>query len=89
MSKIAGHKGKREKECMGKPGFYSSVHNKGGKHKVGLLEDTLMSEKEARERAGCLRAANRALVASSARTRPIGANAQGTMRGILNELHLS
>jgi hypothetical protein len=26
-----------------------------GKHKLGVMEDTLMSEKEARERAGCLR----------------------------------
>jgi hypothetical protein len=33
---------------VGKPGFYVEVYNKGGKHKVGVLEDTLMREKEAR-----------------------------------------
>jgi hypothetical protein len=37
------HKGKREKGFMGKPGFYDVVYNMGGK--VGVLEDTLMSEK--------------------------------------------
>jgi hypothetical protein len=35
-------------------GFYVAVYNKGGKQKIGVLEDTLMSEKEARERAGRL-----------------------------------
>jgi hypothetical protein len=38
-----------------KPGFYVAVYNKGGNQKVGVLEDTIMSEKEARERAGCRR----------------------------------
>jgi hypothetical protein len=43
-----------------------------------------MSEKGARERAGCLREANWASAASAARTPPIGAKAPGTMRGILD-----
>jgi hypothetical protein len=42
--------GNREKGYVGKPGFYVAVYNKGGKQKVGILEDTLLSEKEARER---------------------------------------
>jgi hypothetical protein len=46
--KRTGHKGKREKGAVGKPGFYIAVYNKGGNQKVGVLEDTLMSEKEAR-----------------------------------------
>jgi hypothetical protein len=49
-----GNKGKREKGAVGKPGFYVVLYNKGGNQKVDVLEDTLMSEKEARERAGCL-----------------------------------
>jgi hypothetical protein len=53
--KRTGHKGKREKGAVGKPGLYVGVYNKGGKQKFGVLEDTLMSEKEARERAGRLR----------------------------------
>jgi hypothetical protein len=56
----------------------------GGGHKDGILEDTLMSEKGAWERAGRLREANWALVASAARTPPIGAKAQGALRGILH-----
>jgi hypothetical protein len=67
-----------------KPGFYAVVYNKGGKQKVGVLEDILMSEKEARERVGRLHEANRASVASAAHTPPIGAKAQGTLRGILH-----
>jgi hypothetical protein len=43
-----GHNGKRERGAMGKPCFYVAVYNKGGNQKVGFLEDTLMSEKEAR-----------------------------------------
>jgi hypothetical protein len=70
-----GHKGKREKVAMDKPGFYVAVYNKGGNQKVGFLEDTLMSEKEVRERAGRLREENRASTASAARTLPIGAKA--------------
>jgi hypothetical protein len=42
-----------------------------------------MSEKEARERAGCLREAHRASAASAARTPPIGAKSPGTLRVIL------
>jgi hypothetical protein len=34
---------------MGKPGFYVAVYNKGGKQKIGVLEGTLMSEKEVLE----------------------------------------
>jgi hypothetical protein len=60
------------------------VVKKGGKQKGGVLEDSLMSENEARERAGRLREANRASAAGSARTPPIGAKAAGTLRGILN-----
>jgi hypothetical protein len=43
---------------VGKPGFYVAVYNKGGKQKVGVLEETLMSEKEARERVVCVCKAN-------------------------------
>jgi hypothetical protein len=50
-----GHKGKREKGSVGKPGFYVAACNKGGKQKVGILEDTIMIEKDARKRAGHLR----------------------------------
>jgi hypothetical protein len=82
--KHTGHKGKREQGSMGKPGFYVAVFNKGAKQKVGILEDTLMSEKEARGRAGHLREANRASAAGAARTPPIGAKAAGTLRGILH-----
>jgi hypothetical protein len=49
--KCTGHNGKREKGSVGKPDFYVVVYKKGGKQKVGFLEDTLMSEKEARGRA--------------------------------------
>jgi hypothetical protein len=82
--KRTGHKGKREKGAVGNPGFYVAVYNKGGKHKFGVLEDTLVSEKEARERAGRLREANRALAAGATRTPPIGAKASGTLIGILH-----
>jgi hypothetical protein len=51
--KRAGHNEKRYKGVMGTPGFYVVVYSRGG-HKDGILEDALMSEKEARERAGCL-----------------------------------
>jgi hypothetical protein len=43
-----------------------------------------MSEKEARERAGRLREANGASASSAARTPPICAKDQGTLRGILH-----
>jgi hypothetical protein len=69
---------------VGTPGFYVKVYNKGGNQKAGVLEDTLMSEKEAQERAGGLREANRAAAASAAPTPPIGAKALGTLRGILH-----
>jgi hypothetical protein len=84
--KRTGCKGKREKVSLGKSGFYVAVYNKGGKQKVGVLEDTLMSEKEAQERAGRLWEANQASAAGAgaARTPPIGANASGTLRGILH-----
>jgi hypothetical protein len=82
--KHKGNKGKREKGAVHKPGFYVAVCNNGGNQKVGVLKYTLMSEKEARERAGRLREANRASAASASRTLPIGAKAQGTLRGILH-----
>jgi hypothetical protein len=47
--KRTGHNGKREKVAVRKPGFYVAVYTKRGNQKVGVLEDTLMSEKEARE----------------------------------------
>jgi hypothetical protein len=56
----------------------------GGGHKVGFPEDTLMSENEARARAGRLQKPNRATAPSAARTPPIGAKVQGTLRGILH-----
>jgi hypothetical protein len=40
---------------VGKPGINAGVCNKGGKQTTSALEDTLMSEKEAQERAGGLR----------------------------------
>jgi hypothetical protein len=49
--KRMGHMEKREKGNLGKPVLYVAIYNKGGNHKFGVLEDTLMSEKEARERA--------------------------------------
>jgi hypothetical protein len=82
--KRTGHKGKREKGSVGKPGLYVAVYNKGGNQKVDVLEDTLMSEKEARKRAGCLREANQASAAGGARTPPIGAKDSDTLRGILH-----
>jgi hypothetical protein len=57
---------------------------RGGGHKVGILEDTLMSKKEARERVGRQQEANRASPASAARIPPIGAKAQRALRGILH-----
>jgi hypothetical protein len=69
---------------VGKPGFYIAVYKKGGKQKVGFLEDTLTSEKEARERSGRLWEANRVSTAGAARTPAIGAKASGTLRGILH-----
>jgi hypothetical protein len=82
--KRTGHEGKREKGSVGNPGFYVAVYNKGGRQKVGVLEDTLMSEKEAQEREGRLREANRSSAAGAARTPPIGAKSSGTLRGILH-----
>jgi hypothetical protein len=68
-----------------KPGFYVVQQGGGGgKKKVGVLEDTLMSEKEARERAGRLLEANRASAAGAALTPPISAKAAGTLIGILH-----
>jgi hypothetical protein len=84
ICKRTGHKGKREKGAVGKPGFYVAVYKKGGNQKVGVLEDTLMVENEARGRAGRLREANRALAAGVARTPPIGAKASVTLKGILH-----
>jgi hypothetical protein len=69
---------------VGNPGFYVAVYNKRCNQKVGILEDTLMSEKEARALAGSLREANRALAAGATRTPPIGAKASGTLIGILH-----
>jgi hypothetical protein len=82
--KRTGHKGKIEKGAVVKPGFYIAVYKKGGTQKVGVLEDTLMSEKEAREQAGRLREANQASAAGAARTPPIGAKASGTLQVILH-----
>jgi hypothetical protein len=82
-AKRTGNKGKREKGAVGKPGFYVAVYNKGGNQKVGVLEDTLMSEKEARERAGRLREANRVSTVGAARTPSISTKGSGTLRGIL------
>jgi hypothetical protein len=79
--KISGHK---EKGVIGKPGFCVAVYTNGGRYKAGILEDTLMSEKEARERAGCQRESNRVLAASAACTPHIGDKAQGVLRGILH-----
>jgi hypothetical protein len=69
---------------VGKPGFYVAVYNNGDNQKVSVLEDTLISDNEARERVGFLWEANRALAASAARTPPIIAKASGTLRGILH-----
>jgi hypothetical protein len=69
---------------VGKPGFYVAVYKNLGKHKVGVLEDTLMGEKEERERSGRLREASRGSAAGSTRTPPIGARASGNLIGILN-----
>jgi hypothetical protein len=82
--KRKGHKGRREKGAMGKPGVCVVVYNKGGTQKVGVLEDTLMGENEALERVGSLWEANRASAARAAHTPPIGAKAPGTLRGILH-----
>jgi hypothetical protein len=83
ICKRTGHKGKIENGAMVKPGFYVAVYKKGGKQKVAVFKDTLMSEKEAQERAGRLREANQASEAGAARTPTIGAKASGTLRGIL------
>jgi hypothetical protein len=69
---------------MGKPGFYVAVYIKGGNQKIGVLEDTMMSEKEARERAGRLREENWVSADSAARTPPVSAKAQETLRVILH-----
>jgi hypothetical protein len=81
--KRTGNTGKREKGAVGKPGLYVAVYEKGGKQKVEVLEDTLMRETEALERAGRLRESNRASAAGAVRTPPIGAKASGTLRRIL------
>jgi hypothetical protein len=57
---------------------------KMGEHKLVVLEDTLMSDNEARERAGRHREANHASAASTVRTPPIDAKAHGGLRGILH-----
>jgi hypothetical protein len=49
---------------VGKPGLYVAVYIKGGKQKVSVLKDTLLSEKEARERAARLWEAIRVSTAS-------------------------
>jgi hypothetical protein len=67
-----------------KAGFYVAVYNNGGKQKVGFLEDTLMSEKEARGQVGRLCEANRASAAGAARTPTICAEASGTLIVILH-----
>jgi hypothetical protein len=77
--KRAEHKGQREKGAMSKPGLYVAVYKKGGKQKVGVLEDTRMCEKEAQERAGRLGEANRASAASATRTPLVVAKASGTL----------
>jgi hypothetical protein len=82
--KRTGHNGKRKKGPVGNPGFYVASYTKGGNHKVCILEDIFMSEKEARERAGCLREANRASAASATRVPPIRTKASGTLPGILH-----
>jgi asparagine synthetase B (glutamine-hydrolysing) len=57
-----------------------------GGYNGGVLEDTLTSEEEARERAGRQRVANRTDDASTACTHTpcIGAKAHGRLRGILH-----
>jgi hypothetical protein len=75
---------RERREPWGKQASMLRCTTKGGEQKVGILEDTLMSEKEARERAGRLQETNRASADGSARTPPIGANASGTLRGILH-----
>jgi hypothetical protein len=82
--KRTGYKGKRENEALGKPGFYIAVYNNVGNQKVGFLEDTLMSEQEAWERAGRVWEANRASASGATRTPPIGAKASGTLKRILH-----
>jgi hypothetical protein len=82
--KRTGHKGKREKGAVVKSRFFVAVYNKGGKEKVGVLEDTIISEKEVWKWAGSLWEANPASAAGAARTPPIGAKASGTLREILD-----
>jgi hypothetical protein len=69
---------------MGKTGFYVVVYNKGVNQKAGVLEDTLVIDKEAWERARRLWEANRVSAAGAARTPPIVAKAPSTLRGILH-----
>jgi hypothetical protein len=76
----------RDKGAVGKSGFYVVVYNKGGQQKVGVLEETLMSAKEAREGVRRLREANRVSAAGAAHAPPTGAKASGTTRGILHGL---
>jgi hypothetical protein len=81
---MGGHKEKRDKGDLGKPVFYGAVYNKGGNHNVGVMEDTLISKKEARERARLQREANHAAAASTSRTPILGAKTQGGLKRILN-----
>jgi hypothetical protein len=74
---------RKRREPWENQALYAAVYNTGGKQKVGVLEDTIMSENEARELAGRLLEANRASAAGVHRTPPIGAKAPGTLRGIL------
>jgi hypothetical protein len=76
--------GQQREGSHGETGILFVVYNKGGEQNIGIVEDTVMSEKEAREQAGFLREANRASAAGAARTPPIGAKASDTLRGILH-----
>jgi hypothetical protein len=58
----------------------------GEGYNAGVLEYTIMSEKEALESAGCPREANRIVAASTSQTPPIGAKAHGGLQGILHRL---
>jgi hypothetical protein len=80
--KRAGHKENRGKGNLGKPGFYVAVYSRGDN--VGVLEDTLMIEMEARERFGLQRESNRAAAANTSCNPPIGAKSRGGLRGVLH-----
>jgi hypothetical protein len=68
--------GEEREGVIGKPGLYVVVYINGW-HRVDVLEDTLMSDKEARERMGRQRESNRASAASTARNPPLGGKAYG------------